>query len=139
MTSLDDIELPYDLQWSDEHMPWAVAQDRTYSVTGALLVQESVRQSGRPVTLESSRGRPRWAIVLRPTIELLKAKVAVPIAVASSMTLTLPAPNTVDGTRTFQVRWRHNDGPPLEVRPIKHIVPEADADRYEITLRLMIV
>ena len=43
------IDLPADLQWSDEFTAWRVGQQARTSLTGALIVQESARQAGRPI------------------------------------------------------------------------------------------
>ena len=45
------VNLPKDLQWVDE-LTWnTVAQSVEYSLTGALLIQEGVKQKGRHITL----------------------------------------------------------------------------------------
>jgi hypothetical protein len=47
------------------------------------------------------------------------------------MTLTL-----ADG-RGFNVRFRYNDGPAVEAKPLRFMAPQIDADQYVLTLRLM--
>lgn len=48
------IELPADLAWPDE-FDWSdIEQEREYSLTGATIVQQGVKTSGRPITLESA-------------------------------------------------------------------------------------
>ena len=44
---------------------------------------------------------------------------------------------TLDDGRTFNVRVDYSHGTPVEAAPIKHIVPQDDADLYTLTLRLM--
>lgn len=48
---LAGIELPADLQWTDEFTAWRIGQQVRTSLSGALIVQESARQAGRPITL----------------------------------------------------------------------------------------
>ena len=51
------LTLPDDLSWSDE-FTWApVVQNKTYTTTGALLIEEATRQAGRPISLEGDRDR----------------------------------------------------------------------------------
>lgn len=49
------LTLPDALNWVDE-LSWSpVQQTKTYTTTGALLIEEGVRQAGRPITLEGSQ------------------------------------------------------------------------------------
>ena len=52
---LAGIELPADLQWTDEFTGWRVGQAVKTSLTGARIVQESALQAGRPITLQTQR------------------------------------------------------------------------------------
>ncbi len=52
--NIDGIVLPNDLEWEDEISWTPIAQNSDYSASGALLLQESVRLSGRPITLVGS-------------------------------------------------------------------------------------
>lgn len=119
----DTITLPGDLDWIDEY-DWApTEQDRQYSLTGALLLQEApARQAGRPITLAGD-----WAWVERGTVDALRAW----LTPGRVMTLTL------EDTRVFTVRWRLSDGAPLVARPVLVRLPAEPTDDYRITLRLM--
>ena len=55
--SATTLTLPDALSWADELSWSSVEQTKTYTTTGALLIEESVRQSGRPITLEGSEDR----------------------------------------------------------------------------------
>ena len=68
---LDGIDLPVDLIWSDEAQWSPVMQNLQYSATGALYVQESEKQSGRPITLE---GKQDMCWISRTTLEALIVK-----------------------------------------------------------------
>lgn len=51
------VTLPDALNWSDEYSWSPVQQTKTYTTTGALLIEEGVKQAGRPITLEGSVDR----------------------------------------------------------------------------------
>ena len=132
---LAGIELPADLNWTDEFTAWRVGQVVRTSLTGALIVQEAAMQAGRPVTLESTEeGTGRYvAPVTLDVLNALRAKEELPGA--PPMTLVMPASG--GGTRSMQVRWRRTDGPAIEARPIRFQVPVEPQDFFLITLRLI--
>ncbi|WP_442247063.1 hypothetical protein ACS0OQ_04395 [Stenotrophomonas riyadhensis] len=133
---LAGIELPADLQWTDEFTAWKVGQQARTSLTGALIVQESARQAGRPITLQTSRdGTAYVGVVSLPVLRALQASESE--ARLAPLDLVMPAHNS--GERSFQVRWRRTDGPAIEVDPTRFAVPALDADLFSITLRLMTV
>ena len=61
-----------DLLWPDEFDWQAVEQTTTYTITGALIVQSSAKQAGRPVTLQSG------AWFTRSVLETLRTWAAAP-------------------------------------------------------------
>ncbi|HFF6202032.1 TPA: hypothetical protein ACGCGR_000672 [Stenotrophomonas maltophilia] len=133
---LAGIELPADLQWTDEFTAWRVGQQVRNSLNGAMIVQESARQAGRPITLQTSRdGTAYVGVVALPIVRALQASESE--ARLSPLELVMPAHN--GGDRTFQVRWRRVDGPAIEVEPTRFAVPALDSDLFTITLRLMTV
>lgn len=133
--SLAGIELPEDLYWADEFTAWKVGQVIRPSLTGALVVQESAMQAGRPVTLQSTdEGGGRYvAPVTLDVLEALRAREE--LAGGAAMALVLPTSG--GGTRSMQVRWRRTDGPAIEARPIRFQVPAESGDFFLITLRLI--
>ncbi|HDS1531974.1 TPA: hypothetical protein QEK88_001825 [Stenotrophomonas maltophilia] len=133
---LAGIELPADLQWTDEFTAWRVGQQVRNSLNGAMIVQESARQAGRPITLQTTRdGTAYVGVVALPIVRALQASESE--ARLSPLELVMPAHN--GGDRTFQVRWRRVDGPAIEVEPTRFAVPTLDSDLFSITLRLMTV
>lgn len=133
---LAGIELPADLQWTDEFTAWRVGQQVRNSLNGAMIVQESARQAGRPITLQTTRdGTAYVGVVALPIVRALQASESE--ARLSPLELVMPAHN--GGDRTFQVRWRRVDGPAIEVEPTRFAVPAMDSDLFSITLRLMTV
>lgn len=133
--TLGGIELPVDLQWSDEFSAWKVGQVIRPSLTGALIVQEAAMQAGRPVTLQSQDlgGGVYVATVTLTVLEALMASAA--NAGAAPMVLVLPVGG--GGTRTLNVIWRRTDGASVEARPLTFKVPAEPGDLYLITLRLI--
>ncbi|MBN5145575.1 hypothetical protein JY412_02280 [Stenotrophomonas maltophilia] len=133
---LAGIELPADLQWTDEFTAWRVGQQVRNSLNGAMIVQESARQAGRPITLQTTRdGTAYVGVVALPIVRALQTSESE--ARLSPLELVMPAHN--GGDRTFQVRWRRVDGPAIEVEPTRFAVPALDSDLFSITLRLMTV
>lgn len=134
--TLGGIELPDDLNWSDEFTAWKVGQTVKISLTGAQIIQESALQAGRPITLESQQEGANWvAVVSLATLRQLQALEEVPTT--TPIVLVLPAHNT--GTRSFDVAWRRTSGAAIEARPMKFISPPVDGDFFAVTLRLMTV
>lgn len=46
------ITLPTDLNWTDEYKWTPVVQSQEYAISGSLIVEEWVKQAGRPITLQ---------------------------------------------------------------------------------------
>ena len=77
------VTLPDALNWTDEYTWSPVQQSKTYTTTGALLIEEGVRQSGRPITLEGSAD---YTWCTRALVDQLHAWAQTP---AITLTLTL--------------------------------------------------
>ena len=77
------VTLPDALSWVDEYTWSPVQQTKTYTTTGALLIEEATRQAGRPITLEGAEDRT-WCT--RALVDTLRGWAATP---ATVMTLTL--------------------------------------------------
>jgi len=69
--------------WVDEYAWSPVQQTKTYTTTGALLIEEGVKQSGRPITLEGAIEKT-WCP--RSTVDQLHAWAAMP-GIVLSLTL----------------------------------------------------
>jgi len=123
------ITLPVDLQWVDEFSPWKVAQVFEHSLSGALIVQESAKLAGRPITLQSGSN---YAWATRETVQALQTLEAV----ANGPNMTLSVPTHEAANRTFSVRFRR-DAAAIEAAQIKMLLPPAPTDWYSLTLRLM--
>ena len=81
--STTTVTLPDALNWVDEYSWSPVEQTKTYTTTGALLIEEGVKQAGRPITLEGSVDRT-WCT--RALVDQLHAWANTP---ATVLTLTL--------------------------------------------------
>ncbi|MDC7806428.1 hypothetical protein PQS31_06265 [Luteimonas sp BLCC-B24] len=127
---LGTIDLPDDVEWIDEFKWTPVAQQVEVTCGGALIVEESAQLKGRPITLRGVfDGRAGYALPTRAVIKQLHALASLP------RSATLPL--LLEDGRTFNVRFRHDDGMPLDAEPIRHIAPHIDSDWYAFTLRLM--
>lgn len=114
------ITLPPDLQWEDEFDWSAVEQEKDYSLTGALIIQQGTKKKGRPITLISGGGA--WAkrsIVL--TIQTFYN--------TAEQTLTL----TLWGAE-YAVMFDRPDG--FKAREVSRIANPGVNEWYTITLKL---
>jgi len=127
--TLGAVSLPGDLRWSDEFAWTSVARSADYSLTGALIVQEAVKQAGRPITLEAKSESLGYIWLDRFTLLALKTLAETP---EWEGTLTLA------DDRTFSVAFR-DDG--LTAEPVYHQTHTAALDSlpYTFTLKLMTV
>jgi hypothetical protein len=92
--SATTLTLPDALNWTDEYAWSPVQQSKQYTTTGALLIEEATKQSGRPITLEGSMDTT-WCT--RSLVDTLHTWAA-----TSNITMTL----TVRGT-TRTVTFDH--------------------------------
>jgi hypothetical protein len=127
MSTLTDgtltVELPDALMWSDEFAHQAVQQTVTRGLDGTLILQEGLKQAGRPVTL-AAPGEGGW--VTRADVDRLYALSAV---AGQVMTLTLRGV-------PMSVTWRHSDTA-LDASPITPLEDVQPDDYWRVTLRLM--
>lgn len=73
--SSTSVTLPDALSWADEYTWSPIEQAQTYTTTGALLIEDHVKQSGKPFTLEGSADRT-WCT--RALVDQLHAWAATP-------------------------------------------------------------
>lgn len=121
--TLGTLELPRSLIWVDEFDWSAPVRAHEYSITGALIVDQAVRQAGRPITLQ---GVDDHGWVRRDVVQQLWALAD---AAAGPLPLTL-----ADG-RAFSVRFAPDS--PIQAQQIARAeLPPADYP-YIVTLRLV--
>lgn len=122
MTTLATVTLPDNFTWSDEYAWSPVDQSTTRTLSGAMVVEETARQSGRAITLSEM-----W--VDKATVDALKV---LEEAVSTEMTLTL------SDARTFTVVWkRDGDTTAVEATPIFPNAPGTPQDTFTLILHLM--
>src|SRR5512143_281762 len=115
------IALSANALWSDEYA-WGPVQAQVFeTVTGAIIIEESVRQAGRPITLTGL-----W--LSRATVDALRTEAA---KTGQSYTLTL-----VDAS-THTVAFRHHDGLAVEAGMLFPRNAPDSSELCEVTLRLM--
>lgn len=122
--SEETIDLPSDLFWSDEFDWTTVAATSERTLTGVLIVEESVKQAGRPITLE---GSDDMAWVTRETVLALQAWCN---QANKTFTLTLP------DTRAFTVKFDNIQGA-ISAAPVLSWKQSDNDDWYTITLKFL--
>lgn len=120
------INLPDDIQWSDEFDWSPVGQSAERGVTGALIVQARAMTAGRPVTL---RADDNSAWTRRSVVEQLRNAAAIPGQVMAL---------TING-QVLNVIFRHHDGQAVEATPIAIYASYTSDDFYRVTLKFMTV
>lgn len=114
------IDLPDDLMWTDE-LEWvALVATKEYSLTGSLVVQQAVKLSGRPISLEASELEMGWV-----TREVAMAVIAAASIPNRKFTLMLEYPTD---TRSFIVLF-DNSEKSVEAHTVKGF-PEHELDAY---------
>lgn len=114
------VHLPNDLLWVDEYNWTPVGKTSKYSLAGALIIEQSVRLAGRPITLEPSDDSMAW--VTRATVNKLRSMAA---TLNRKFRLKLEYPQD---TREFLVTFAPEDSP-IESRPVKPF-PEHDSNAW---------
>lgn len=118
------IQLHPDLLWSDEDNWHPVAQAVERTITGALDVQVSALNKGRPITLEPEDDSSAW--ITSTVVQQLRNLAAVP---GQQMVLTLRGVS-------HTVIFRHQDGG-FEAKPVVHYRDRVPGDWYLCVIRLM--
>lgn len=126
-THLGVLTLPGDLNWVDEFAWSPVARAAEYSLTGALIIEEAVKQAGRPLTLTAANEELGYVWLNRATVRALYSLAATP---NWSGTLILH-----DG-RSFTVAFREVG---VTAQPVLHAAPQGDEAPYTLTLTLQTV
>ena len=127
-TTLSDgsttVQLPDDLDWTDEFAWSPISQTTDDSITGALLVQIGTRAAGRPITLLGGEQRA-WCKY--PVVSQLDAWSHIP---GQALTLTIRG-------SARQVIFRHQEPPAFDAREIWGDIPTLASQDFALTLKLM--
>jgi hypothetical protein len=120
---MTEIALPDSLCWVDEFDWTPIAQGLSYTESGHLIVEESARQAGQPITLAGD-----W--ISRSEILTLRSHQTT--ASADPMTLTL------HDSSSHSVVWRRDGVQPLSAVPIRGEIANPNAaEQYALTLRFI--
>lgn len=111
--TLGALTLPQGLRWADEFDWSPLAQATSYSLTGALIVEQATKQAGRPITLVGGKD---FAWLTRSEVAALKAL----LDAGAEMTLTL------HDARTFTVLPAGDE--PLTVSPLPRVLDSGFAN-----------
>lgn len=125
--TLEELPLPNDLLWTDEFQWTPVQATNTYTLTGALIIEQGVRQAGRPITLAAD---PDMAWVTRATVQKLRDWSAI---AGRKFKLVLEYATDV---RQFVVVFRH-EGDPVGAAPVKGFPGHADGDWFRVSLKFI--
>lgn len=113
--------------WSDEFDWKPIEQKLERSITGAAIIQEGRKQSGRPITLNPADDGMGW-IKLRDL-----RKVQAWSVLHEQFTLEFEWPHDM---RQFEVIFNHEAGA-LEAKPVKGIPAISLDDYLNVTLRFL--
>jgi hypothetical protein len=105
MITLDGLQLPIDLVWTDKAKYQPVAMNTQYTLGGSVVVFSQALLNGRHITLEA-KADMGW--IYQDVAEALIAKASVPDAVYS---LTI-------GSESFNVMFRHTEPPAVDLEPL---------------------
>lgn len=123
------IELPYDLYPTDD-LNWSpVAATGVYTLSGAYDVQQAVKLTGKPMTLQSDDG---LGLITRDTVNKLHEQAAIPEA-------TFALEYAADGvTKIVNVMFDHAANP-IEATPFKGFNSPNLDDYFAVTLKFKTV
>lgn len=120
------ISLPDDLFFENEFDWFSVGQTQEYSLTGDLIIEESVKQNGRPITLVGAENKS-W--IEKTTLDALTASAQIPNL---KMTLSL-----ISG-QSFTVRWDLSKEKAIEATKLWMEFPHETGD-YWANLKLYFI
>lgn len=115
----DDFAFPEQYTWAQLQM------QKTYSVTGALIVQTGQKQTGRQITLQ---GSDQHAWVTRADLATLRTLAATPGAVLALLFRGV----------TYSVMFDHEAGA-IDAAPVADFATEEPTDFFVVTLRFFVV
>lgn len=122
----ETIQLEDGFFWSDEN--WSIVeQSQNYAVNGFLIIQEGVKQAGRPITLQPANSKKGW-IKLRDLNKLREWQ-----NLQEQFTLKFEMPHD---TRQFNVIFNHKDGA-LDSSPVKNSPAVSLDDYFNVTMRFL--
>lgn len=122
LTTNQSLVLPAGLIWRDEFDWSPVESTQTYTLTGALIIEQASKQAGRPVSL-SADDDMNWAT--RQTVNTLRQWQAI---VKRVFRLSI-------GGQTIDVIFDQNQ--PMSARPVKNIPQHDESDWFHVALNFI--
>jgi hypothetical protein len=126
--TLEGIELPSDIQWINEFEAFGVGQTVTPTLSGALVIQESLSSGGRNVKIESGDG----AWITRATARAISALAATPLD--DGQTLTLDWHGT-----TYSVVFDRSSGNGFAATEVLRLAADAQNDFHPFTVSISLI
>lgn len=126
-TTLQNLSLPNDLLWANEFEWSAVESTHTYSLSGALIVEQGVKQAGRPINLKAEAD---MAWVTRAVVSTLHTWAAIPGRVFEL------ALEYAGDTRAFDVIF-DNTTTSVTASPVKGFPAHSAGDYFRVELKLI--
>ena len=126
--NLLELDLPNDLDWIDEFNWSPVQASNHYTITGALVIEQGVKQAGRPITLKSPEDG--LGMVPRSTLATMRAWASIR---GTRYTLKLERPAD---TRSFLVEFDLTGGL-IEANPARGFTFHDPSEEFYITVRFI--
>lgn len=128
ITTNAELSLPNDLLWRDEFEWTPVVATNTYTLTGALIIEQGVRQAGRPISLQAPDQSMAW--VTRSTVQTLRDWSAL---AGRKFRLVFEYPAD---TRQFVVMFDHASDA-IGAEPVKGFPSHASGDWFTVSLKFI--
>lgn len=122
LTTSQVVVLPAGLIWRDEFDWSPVESTQTYTLAGALIIEQASKQAGRPVSL-SADDKMNW--LKRQTVETLRQWQSI---VKRTFRLSI-------GSQTIDVIFDQNQ--PMTAKPVKEIPQYDENDWFHVTLNFI--
>lgn len=129
VTSGVQLPLPNDLLWENEFDWSPVLTDQEYSTTGALFIDQWVKQTGRPISLRAGEDDMGW-------VKRLTAQTLIEWAAIAGATFQLQFEYPTD-TRLFNVIFDSTSGQPVTATPVKKFPGHSPNDEFRVTIKLI--
>lgn len=120
---VSSVDLSDDMDWPDEFSWQKVVMQKTFSVTGALLIESNTQKTGRTITLVGSE---TYGWMRRDDLEVVRDFAEQP---DEAMELVFRG-------QTFNVMFDHENGA-LEVAPIVDYNSPDASDYFAVTMRFI--
>ncbi|MHB9021299.1 MAG: hypothetical protein ACYC3A_05690 [Halothiobacillus sp.] len=118
------LQLGNDLIWSDKNAYSPIVEKTDRSLTGALIVQQSVKTAGQPITLQSDGDT--FGLLTRSIVDQLYAWQAM-----SGITLALDFHGT-----NYSVGFRYDNGAAVIANPVFSAGAPTPTDLMTVTIKL---